>query len=137
MTNIVKVPKTPKSAFNPKRPPSNLVMAQIAMMEAALKTREPAPPAAIRVTAASAARATRMAAARAVAAPVVKLKSEGSAAARVEELQALLLKHPDPVIPRMTAAGPEVSRAAAPARRRKQPASRPKRKVAPRRGGGR
>ncbi len=110
---VIKVPKTPKRAFNPDRPPSGLLRAQVEHLEAAAQ----------RVQGALRHR---------------KVRTEGQAALYIQQLTAQLYPHDVPVpepdggsplaAPRRSVAGP-ARRAAAPkprkaTRKAKAPARR-------------
>jgi hypothetical protein len=106
---VIKVPKTPKSAFNQQRPASTLLQAQIAHLEAAVGVNQPARKAPQRRR---------------------KTRTEGEAAAYIERLMKQLHPQPDrgaaiaePPLPPASAGAPRAKK-----RRRARPGRRTRRR---------
>jgi|KBSSwiStaDraftv2_1062776.scaffolds.fasta_scaffold286511_2 hypothetical protein len=99
---VIRVPKTPKKAFNKNRPASKLLKSQVAQLEWAVRPASERKPYQL---------------------PKASVRTEGEAAARIEELTRRL--HPEGA----KAAPPVTEPQAAPPRTRKRPAkSRPARR---------
>ncbi len=86
---VIRVPKTPKRAFNTKRPPSDLLKAQVAHLEAAARSLTPGTPLAHR-----------------------QPKTEGQAAKYIEKLTRQMRSAAEPPAPPAPAASTPASRKA-------------------------
>jgi len=119
---VIKVPKTPKSAFDASRRVSSLLQAQIAHLEAAVAERQVRPAAARRAP-----RGEVLAAA--APAPARRVRTEGAAARYIAELTSALrppapAAPPAPVEAPAAAPAPAAPAARAPRATRAKPAAR-------------